>query len=58
MTKMSKKQHKDIHIELHKRFDELLADFIYHTDGLPSETTLAQFMQWSHEQTIKPTEKD
>ena len=48
--------HKERHEFLHKCFDELLADFINHTQGLPSRTTLMDFMEWSHSQTIKPTE--
>lgn len=55
---MKKSQtHQERHIFLHKCFDELLADFIGHTNKLPSETTLIDFMNWSHSQTVKPTEK-
>jgi len=46
------------HKELHKSFDELLADFIGHTGKLPSDTTLNEFMAWSYEQTINPTEEN
>ncbi len=52
---MNKEEHKARHVELHKKFDELLADFIGHTDNLPSQTNLMTFMNWSHEQTIHPT---
>ena len=52
---MNEEEHKARHVELHQKFDELLADFIGHTDGLPSKTTLMEFMTWSHEQTIHPT---
>ncbi len=52
---MNKQQHQLRHVKLHKYFDELLADFIGHTDNLPSTTTLTEFMTWSHEQTIHPT---
>lgn len=52
---MNKEEHKARHVELHKSFDELLADFIDHTGGLPSKTTLMEFMNWSHEQTLEPT---
>lgn len=52
---MELQEHKERHTYLHKAFDELLADYIGHTGKLPSETTLTEFMNWSHEQTIKPT---
>ena len=49
--------HQERHVFLHKCFDELLADFIGHTGSLPSQTKLMEFLEWSHSQTIKPTEK-
>jgi hypothetical protein len=52
---MTYEEHKKRHQELHSAFDELLADFIYHTGKLPSGTTLMEFMDWSHQQTIDPT---
>ncbi len=52
---MTKEEHQARHVELHKKFDELLADFIGHTNSLPSQTSLMEFMTWSHEQTIHPT---
>ena len=54
---MNKKTHKIRHKELHKNLDELVADFIKHTENLPSRTTLMEFMEWSYEQTINPTEE-
>ena len=48
--------HKQTHIFLHKCFDELLTDMIRHTDMLPSTTTVKEFIDWSHQQTISPTE--
>ena len=48
--------HKQRHIFLHKCFDELLADMIRHTKMLPSTTTLSEFMKWSYQQTLSPTE--
>ncbi len=50
-------RHTQRHIILHKRLDELVADFIKHTGGLPSKTTLLEFMEWSHKETLSPTEK-
>ena len=45
------------HKELHKSFDELLADFIRHKGKLPSKTTVSELMEWSHNQTKDPTEE-
>lgn len=53
---MKGKEHKERHIKLHEYFDELLADFIYHRNILPSKTTILELMQWSHKQTTEPTE--
>lgn len=52
-----KKAHKQRHIELHHMLDELVADFITMTGKTPSYTTLMEFMRWTHEQTINPTEE-
>lgn len=54
---MTNEEHKQRHVELHKKFDELLADFIGHTGRLPSETNLIEFMNWSYRQTLDPTEE-
>jgi len=53
---MDKEKHKQIHIELHKRLDELLADYISHTEKLLSKSTLLEVMKWSFQQTKNPTE--
>ena len=55
---MTPEEHKVRHIELHRKFDELLADFISHTGKTPSNTTLREFMEWSYQQTIEPTEEE
>jgi hypothetical protein len=55
--KMTKEEHRKRHIKLHHCLDELIADFIWQTEGLPSNTTLMQLMKWSHNQTINPTTK-
>jgi len=52
---MNLKDHKARHVERHQQLDELIADFIGHTDRLPSQTTLMEFMTWSHQQTLEPT---
>lgn len=49
--------HKTRHLELHKAFDELLADYLaQNRDARPSTTSVLDLMQWSHQQSIKPTE--
>jgi len=53
---MNAKEHKERHKRLHASLDELVADFIDHTEGLPSKTTLLALMNWSYEQTLKPTQ--
>lgn len=46
-------EHLERHKILHKNLDELVADFIGHTERLPSKTTLFEFMEWAYQQTIK-----
>jgi len=58
MGKLSKEEHIEVHKELHKNLDNLIADFILTTDKLPSKTSLIDFMKWSHGQTINPTVKE
>lgn len=53
---MENKKHKQIHVDLHRKLDELVGDFIVHTDALPSQTKLMELMTWSYEQTQNPTE--
>jgi len=53
---MTKEEHKQRHIELHRNLDELLADWISQTQGLPSKASVLEFMQWSHAQCVEPTE--
>jgi hypothetical protein len=55
---MKNEEHKNRHIELHKAFDELFADFIR---CHPEETQftnkpILELMNWSYQQTITPTE--
>jgi len=52
-----KYEHRARHQALHKSFDELLADFIGHTQALPSKTTIIELLEWSYQQTINPTEQ-
>lgn len=53
---MTKEKHKQRHEELHKVLDELVADFINHTEKMPSKTTVMELMEWSYDQTNNPTE--
>lgn len=50
-------EHKARHVLLHRELDELVGDFIEYTHRLPTQTTLMEFMVWSHEQTLIPTER-
>ena len=52
---MTPHETKGRHVELHESLDELIACFITETEKLPSQTTLMEFMEWSHEMTKKPT---
>ena len=54
---MEIEEHKIKHKQLHTAFDELMADFIRHTDKLPSKTTLMELAKWSNEQTKNPTKE-
>lgn len=55
---MNKEEHKQRHKELHKYLDELIADFIGHTERLPSKIKLTELMEWSYKETINPTEEE
>jgi len=52
--KLTKKEHIARHKKLHESFDELLADFVWNTNGLPHNTGLGEFLEWSYRQTIEP----
>lgn len=54
---MTHDEHTERHKLLHRELDELVADFIRHTQQLPSKTTLVEFLHWSHTQTINATEE-
>lgn len=56
---MTHNQHRERHVELHQKLDELLADFLTYNRGkVPSNTTVMELMSWSHQQTIEPVEGD
>ncbi len=52
---MTGKEHAERHEELHKMLDELVADFISHTENSLSGTSVYSLMQWSWEQTKAPS---
>lgn len=54
---MDKKDHIKLHIELHESLDKLIADFLFHTEGILSETTVFELLEWSFRQVTEPTEK-
>ena len=47
---MNKEEHQERHLRLHKKFDELFADFITHADGGTSNTIM-DLIKWSFKQT-------
>lgn len=54
---LTKQQHKERHEVLHKMLDELVADFIDHTQGSLNGTSIMQLIEWSYQQTKQPDEK-
>ena len=55
---ISKEEHIECHIKLHKALDELVGDWITHTNNMPSSSTVFALMKWSFEQTKNPTTRD
>ncbi len=55
---MTPEEHKQRHIELHRALDQLYADFIQHHPEQSNFTDmpLIVLLQWSYEQTIRPSE--
>lgn len=53
---MTRKEHIEHHLRLHKALDELVADYIAHTKMLPSNSTVIDLIRWSFEQTEDPTD--
>jgi hypothetical protein len=50
------KKHREHHIELHHAIDELVADFLWHNRKKHlGDTTVLELLQWSFDQTQKPT---
>lgn len=57
-AKVDRAAHIKRHVDLHRALDELMADYVGHTRRLLGQTTMIEFMQWSYEQTLNPTEPD
>jgi hypothetical protein len=55
---MTPEEHKKRHRELHDALDELVADFIRHTEKSLGSTTIVELLLWSHEQTKNPANKE
>lgn len=55
---MTPLEHKQRHVELHRALDQLFADYIrHHPDEHEfTDMPLRKLIDWSHEQTILPTE--
>ncbi len=59
---LSKAEHKIRHEKLHKKLDELIADFIDHNYIMKKplilrKTSIMDLMKWSHQQSLNPTER-
>lgn len=52
---MTPHETKERHVELHHSLDELIACYFNQTMKRATNTTLMEFMKWSHQMTIKPT---
>lgn len=52
---MDKSEHIKRHKELHKAFDELLADAIEHGNFIPTRDTIFELIRWSYTQCNEKT---
>lgn len=48
-------EHKNNHIELHNKLDELVADYISHSQKTLTNTSVLDLMIWSYSQVLNPT---
>jgi len=55
MKELNEKEHIKRHKELHQGLDEIVADFITHTDHDLFNTPVMELIKWSHQQTTNPT---
>lgn len=53
---MTPEEHKEIHIQLHKSLDQLLADYITHVKDSSIDDSIYTLLKWSYEQTLNPSE--
>lgn len=51
---MNDEEHLNRHKELHKYYDELVADYIFSEKKILSKTNLMELMIWSYQQKNKP----
>jgi len=51
-------EHQQIHKDLHKNMDLLVADWISHTGGSITNNSVWDLMKWASEQAENPTEKE
>lgn len=54
MPKLTEDEHKARHADLHRNLDELVADWIRHTGGMPSRSSVMELMVWSSKQMQDP----
>lgn len=54
--KTDREAHRVQHARLHAALDELVADWMVHTNKTPSQATIADLIRWSADQTYSPTE--
>ena len=52
---MDEVKHRERHIELHRKLDEIIADAIQYGGLFPSKATCLDLLRWSFEQTVEPT---
>lgn len=53
--KLTANEHETRHETLHRALDELIADWMRHTDRRPSTSSVLDLMIWSSEQMASPT---
>jgi hypothetical protein len=54
---MTPDEHRERHKLLHRYLDELLADFVRHSNGPVLGRTIEELMNWSFRQTETPDEE-
>lgn len=52
---MNEEAHIERHKLLHQYLDELIADYVRLTGKHLNDTSIMEFMRWSHGQTINPS---